>query len=77
MDKIFDDRIVFVNPGRLYGHLTIEDLQRDDYVSSLRNLLLAEFICLSGDIEKYGTRFVRIRRMLKEHGGVSIQWPAC
>jgi len=77
VNKIFNDRVVFANPGRLYGHLTIEDLQRDDYVSSLRNLLLAEFICLSGDIEKYGTRFVRIRRMLKEHGGVSIQWPAC
>jgi len=71
--KIFDDRIVFANPGRLYGHLTIEDLQRDDYVSSLRNRLLAEAFYLSGDIEKYGTGFVRIRRMLKDHGGVSIQ----
>ena len=49
--KIFDDRIVFANPGRLYGHLTIEDLQRDDYVSSLRNRLLAEAFYLSGDIE--------------------------
>lgn len=40
--KIFDDRILFTNPGRIYGNLTIEDLKRDDYVSSIRNKLLAE-----------------------------------
>jgi ATP-dependent DNA helicase RecG len=42
MVKIFDDCIVFANSGRLYGHLTIEDLQRDEYFSSLHNQLLAE-----------------------------------
>ena len=40
--KIFDDRIIFSNPGKIYGNLTIEDLKRDDYVSSIRNKLLAE-----------------------------------
>jgi hypothetical protein len=44
---------------------TIENLQRDDYVSSLRNGLLSEAFYLSGDIEKYGTGFVHIRRMKK------------
>ena len=59
--KIFDDRIVFTNPGRIYGNLTIEELERDDYVSSIRNKLLAESFHLMGDIDKYGTGFIRIR----------------
>ena len=69
--KIFDDRIVFTNPGRIYGNLTIEELERDDYVSSIRNKLLAESFYLMGDIEKYGTGFIRIRKMLTDYPGVS------
>ncbi len=65
--KIFDDRIIFTNPGTLYGSLTFKDLERNDYVSSIRNKLLAEAFYLTGDIEKYGTGFVRIRKMLKEY----------
>ncbi|MFH1953081.1 MAG: RNA-binding domain-containing protein [Pseudomonadota bacterium] len=70
--KIFDDRILFTNPGRIYGNLTIEDLKRDDYVSSIRNKLLAEAFYLMGDIEKYGTGFVRIREMLKDYPEISF-----
>lgn len=69
--KIFDDRIVFTNPGRIYGNLTIEELERDDYVSSIRNKLLAESFYLMGDIEKYGTGFIRIRKMLTDYPDVS------
>jgi len=69
--KIFDDRIVFTNPGRIYGNLTIEDLERDDYVSSIRNKLLAESFYLMGDIEKYGTGFIRIRKLIGDYPGVS------
>ena len=65
--KIFDDHIVFVNPGTIYGNLTIEDLNRDDYVSSIRNKLLAEAFYLMGDIERYGTGFIRIRELLGKH----------
>ncbi|MBN1546006.1 MAG: hypothetical protein JW902_05030 [Syntrophaceae bacterium] len=43
------------SPGRLYGNLTIADLMRDDYASSIRNKLLAECFYLIGEIEKYGT----------------------
>jgi len=43
----------------------IEALKRDDYVSSIRNKLLAEAYYLTGDIEKYGTGYVRIRSILK------------
>jgi ATP-dependent DNA helicase RecG len=69
--KIFDDRIVFTNPGRLMGNLTVADLQRDDYVSVLRNKLLAEAFYLTGDIEKYGTGFVRVREWLRTYPEVS------
>lgn len=69
--KIFDDRIVFTNPGRLMGNLTVADLQRDDYVSVLRNRLLAEAFYLTGDIEKYGTGFVRIREWLRGYPEVT------
>jgi len=51
--KIFDNRIIFTNPGRLYGGLSLADLERNDYVSSLRNRLLAEAFYLTGDIERY------------------------
>ena len=70
--KIFDDRIVITSPGRLFGNLTIEDLKRDDYVSSIRNKLLAESFYLIGEIEKYGTGFVRIRQWLKDYPDVSF-----
>jgi len=64
--KIFDDHIVFTNPGKLYGNLTIEDLKRDDYVPAHRNRLLAEAFYLTGDIEKYGTGFIRVRELIKD-----------
>jgi ATP-dependent DNA helicase RecG len=70
--KIFDDRILFTNPGRLYGNLILADLERDDYVSSLRNRLLAEAFYLTGDIERYGTGFVRIRDFLKDYPEVTL-----
>ncbi len=49
--KIFDDRIIFTNPGTLYGDLTFKDLERNDYISSIRNKLLAKAFYLTGDIE--------------------------
>jgi len=71
--KIFNDRIEFSNPGILYGHLKLEDLNRDDYVSSIRNRLLAESFYLLGDIEKYGTGFVRIRKALREYPEIGLK----
>jgi ATP-dependent DNA helicase RecG len=70
--KIFDDHILFTNPGRIYGGLTIEDLKRDDYVSSIRNKLLAEAFYLTGEIEKYGTGFVRIRQQLRDNPEIGL-----
>lgn len=70
--KIFDDHILFTNPGRIYGGLTIEDLKQDDYVSSIRNKLLAEAFYLIGQIEKYGTGFVRIRQQLRDNPEIGL-----
>ena len=70
--KIFDDHIRFTNPGCIYGNLTIEDLKRDDYVSSIRNKLLAEAFYLIGEIEKYGTGFIRIREWLRGYPHISL-----
>ena len=72
--KVFDDRIVFYNPGKLYGDLTVEDLHRDDYHSQLRNKLVAEAFYLTGDIEKYGSGFVRMRGYLKDAPGTSMTY---
>ena len=71
--KIFDDHIVFTNPGKLYGNLTIEDLKRDDYVPAHRNRLLAEAFYLTGDIEKYGTGFIRVRELIKDFPGTTLE----
>ena len=56
----------------LFGNLTIEDLERDDYIPAHRNRLLAEAFYLTGDIEKYGTGFIRVRRMLHECGEFTL-----
>ncbi|MBC8317762.1 MAG: hypothetical protein H8E41_07630 [Desulfobulbaceae bacterium] len=70
--KIFDDRILFTNPGRLYGQLSLADLKRNDYVSSIRNKLVAEAFYLTGDIERYGTGFVRIREFLEGYPELTL-----
>lgn len=71
--KIFDDRIVIVNPGRFLGHLTSESVMTDDYSPIHRNKLLAEAFYLLGDIEKYGTGFIRIREHIKNYAGMRLE----
>lgn len=70
--KIFDDHITFFSPGKLYGGLTIEDLRTDSYQSHLRNKLIAEAFYLTGNIEKYGSGFIRIRKELEEYPEVAL-----
>ena len=41
-----------------------------------RNKLLAEAFYLTGDIEKYGTGFVRIREMHREYPELSFEMDA-
>ena len=65
--KIFDQKISFFNPGKLYGNISIADLKENNYTSELRNKLLAEAFYLTKDIEKYGTGFFRIREEIKDY----------
>jgi len=65
--KIFDREITIYNPGKLSGDLTFEDLQTDKYQAYARNKLLAEAFYLTGDIEKYGSGFRRIREYVEEY----------
>jgi len=62
--KIFDNSISFFNPGGLHQSLTIEDLKTDSYSAYARNKLITEAFYLTGDIEKYGSGFLRIRNAM-------------
>ena len=65
--KIFDNSISFYNPGGLFGNLTIDDLKNDNYRANARNKLIAEAFYLTGDVEKYGTGFIRIRKEIESY----------
>jgi ATP-dependent DNA helicase RecG len=71
--KIFDDRIEFSNPGGLFGNLKPEDLLSDNYPAKHRNRLLAEAFYLAGEVEKYGTGFIRIRKSLESYPELGIK----
>jgi len=68
--KIFDECIEISNPGRLLNGLSVEDLETDNYQAKHRNRLLTEIFYLIGDIEKYGTGYIRLRKWLKEYPGL-------
>jgi ATP-dependent DNA helicase RecG len=65
--KIFDDKISIFSPGFFYGGISVADIQVDNYRSSLRNKLVAEGFYLTGNIEKYGSGFIRIRKALLDY----------
>jgi len=65
--KLFDNYVSFFNPGKLLGELTLEDLKRDNYRAYARNKLIAEAFYLTGDIEKYGSGFLRIRKEISAY----------
>jgi ATP-dependent DNA helicase RecG len=70
--KIFDDHITIYSPGRLYGGLNLAELDSDNYKSRLRNKLVAEAFYLTGNIEKYGSGFIRIRKALRDYPELSL-----
>ena len=65
--KIFDQKITFFNPGGLFGKITEEDLKTTYYQASTRNKQIAEAFYLTGDIEKYGSGFLRMREAIKDY----------
>jgi len=60
--KIFDKKITIFNPGKLYGNITVDKLNTDNYQAQTRNKLIAEAFYLTGDIEKYGSGYIRVRK---------------
>ena len=66
--KIFDDRIEFFNPGKLYDDITIEKLQSGEYSSRTRNRAIARAFKEAGVIERYGSGIARIKDECKTHG---------
>jgi len=72
--KIFDNSIMFFNPGKLYGDVTVEKLKTDNYKSRARNKLIAEAFYLTGDIEKYGTGYIRVRKAIKSYPTMSFEY---
>ncbi len=65
--RMFDTSISFFNPGNLFGNLTIESLKTNTYQAYARNKLIAEAFYLTGDIEKYGSGFRRIRNEIDNY----------
>jgi len=68
--KMFDGYVEFTNPGELFGKLKLQDLYTDFYRAAHRNKLLAEAFYLTGEVEKYGTGFIRIRKHFSGHYAV-------
>jgi ATP-dependent DNA helicase RecG len=66
--KIYDDRITFYNPGKLFGGITIKDLLSDNFTSKPRNKLIAKAFREIRRIERYGSGISRIIKQCKEHG---------
>ena len=66
--KIFDNKIEFYNPGRLFGGITINDLLTGNYTSKSRNKLIAKAFKETGLIERYGSGIMRIRRICLDYG---------
>jgi ATP-dependent DNA helicase RecG len=66
--KIFDDKIEFFNPGKLYDDITIEKLKSGDYSSRTRNRAIARAFKEAGIIERYGSGIQRIKDECEAHG---------
>ena len=72
--KIFDNGITFFNPGGLHHELSVEDLKTDNYVAYARNKLIAEAFYLTGDTEKYGSGFYRVRKALSAYPTMTLDF---
>ena len=71
--KVFDDMVHISSPGKLFGDITLDDLKRDNYSSSLRNVLIAESFYLVNEIEKYGSGMIRIRKELEAYPEIELE----
>lgn len=66
--KVYPDKIEFFNPGLLPEEITIADLLNNNYRSTPRNKVIADFCKDLGLIEKYGSDIRRVITMCQEEG---------
>src|SRR5690606_31255257 len=66
--KVFDHKIEFYNPGRLPHNISVEDLLANNYRSTPRNKLVADFCKHIGVIEKYGSGIQRVVSQFHDYG---------
>ncbi|NLV97503.1 MAG: hypothetical protein GX043_09245, partial [Desulfovibrionales bacterium] len=52
--------------------ITVEKLATDSYQAQTRNKLIAEAFYLTGDIEKYGSGYIRIREEISAYPGMKF-----
>jgi ATP-dependent DNA helicase RecG len=66
--RIYDDRLMIWNPGRLPGSLHIDQLYKEGHPSIPRNPLLARILYDAGLIETWGTGTLRIIELFSKRG---------
>ena len=62
----FDDKLVIISPGGLYGEVTSESFQ--DYMTSYRNPTIAEAMKNMGFMQRFGMGIPKARKALDENG---------
>jgi ATP-dependent DNA helicase RecG len=58
--KMYPDRIVILNPGRLLPSITIDSLRQDPHISAPRNPLISAVCFMNYVVEAYGTGTTRM-----------------
>lgn len=66
--KVYPDKIEFFNPGLLPDGITVDDLLSNNYKSTPRNKVIADFCKDLGLIEKYGSGIRRVMKLCEEEG---------
>ena len=66
--KVFPNKIEFFNPGLLPEEITIDDLLNNNYKSTPRNKVIADFCKDLGLIEKYGSGIRRVIDLCQKEG---------
>lgn len=66
--KVYPDKVEFFNPGLLPDEITIDDLLNNNYKSTPRNKVIADFFKDLGLIEKYGSGIRRVMKLCEEEG---------
>ena len=72
--SVFDDGIEFLNPGGIFGDLTLEKILNG--YSSVRNTKIADVFQKMNIVEKWGTGLLRIAEICKASGVQPVRYQA-